>query len=121
MKILPRPQNYQVLEELKGKKQKKNSTKEVDDVLFIQHFLIPCSILMCLTYLLFLTFPVTEASAESSFSKLKLIKFIYKARLYTRKDSELSILSFESKSTRSIDINEILKTASLIVKGSRKF
>ncbi len=46
---------------------------------------------------IFLTIPVTVASAERSFSKLKLIKNYFRSTMSQEKLSTLSILSIENE------------------------
>ena len=60
---------------------------------------------------IFLTLPVTVASAERSFSKLKLIKNYMYMRSNMSQDmlSGLSILSIENERARNLDLSEIVK------------
>jgi len=52
----------------------------------------------------FLTIPVTSATAERSFSKLKLIKN-YLRSIMAHRLSDLSVLSIENERIRGLDIN----------------
>ena len=58
---------------------------------------------------IFLTLPVTVASAERSFSKLKLIKNYMRSTMSQDRLSGLSILSIENERARNLDLSEIVK------------
>ena len=58
---------------------------------------------------IFLTIPVTVASAERSFSKLKLIKNYLRSTMSQERLSALSILSIENERARSLNLHEIVK------------
>uniref|UniRef100_A0A8C2Z5F3 HAT C-terminal dimerisation domain-containing protein n=1 Tax=Cyclopterus lumpus TaxID=8103 RepID=A0A8C2Z5F3_CYCLU len=58
---------------------------------------------------LFLTIPVTVASAERSFFKLKLIKTYLRSSMSQERLSGLAILSIENKRTRSLDVKSVVK------------
>ena len=51
----------------------------------------------CIAFRILLTIPVTIASAEISFSKLKLIKSYLRLTMLQERLSELAILSFKWK------------------------
>lgn len=57
-----------------------------------------------------LTTPVTVASAERSFSKLKLIKTYLRSTMSQERLNSLAILSIENDEARKIDFKEILTT-----------
>lgn len=59
--------------------------------------------------LLFLTIPVTVASAERSFLKLKLIKNYLKTTMVQERFSRLSVISIENRIARNINLEEIIK------------
>ena len=58
---------------------------------------------------IFLTLPVTVASAERSFSKLKLIKNYMRSTMSQDMLSGLSILCIENERARNLDLSEIVK------------
>ncbi|KAG9282427.1 zinc finger MYM-type protein 1-like [Astyanax mexicanus] len=58
---------------------------------------------------LFLTIPVTVASAERSFSKLKMIKNYLRSTMSQDRLSGLAMLSIESQRARRMDLTEIVK------------
>jgi hypothetical protein len=59
-----------------------------------------------------LTIPVTVASAERSFSKLKPINNCLKSAMGQEGRSGLSIISIENRTARNINLEEIIKTLS---------
>jgi len=56
----------------------------------------------------FLTIPVTEASAERSFSKLKLIKTFLRSTMSQSKRSSLAVTSIEKDIGRAISYDDLL-------------
>ncbi|GBM06123.1 hypothetical protein AVEN_134591-1 [Araneus ventricosus] len=56
-----------------------------------------------------LTIPVTVASGERSFSKLKLIKTYLRSSIQQERLNSLAIMSIESEISRSLDLDKILK------------
>ena len=63
---------------------------------------------VCTVLLLFLTIPVTVASAERSFSKLKLIKSYLRSTMGQSRLSGLAILSIENDRARQLDVKDII-------------
>jgi len=59
-------------------------------------------------YLLFLTLPVTVATAERSFSKLKLIKNYLRSTMLQDRLSGLAILSIENEKAKKMDVDELV-------------
>lgn len=58
---------------------------------------------------LYLTLPVTTATAERSFSKLKLIKSYLRSTMTQMRLSDLAILSIEHEETQKINISEVVE------------
>jgi hypothetical protein len=58
--------------------------------------------------ILFATIPVTVATAERSFSKLKLIKTYLRSKISQERLSGLAILSIENKEAKAVDKNELI-------------
>ena len=56
-----------------------------------------------------MTLPVTVASAERSFSKLKLIKNHLRSTMGQERLSSLSLLSIESDLARKIDFDDLIE------------
>jgi hypothetical protein len=65
-----------------------------------------------------LTIPVTVASAERSFSKLKIIKNYLRSTMSQIRLSSFSIISIEKKIAKEINTSDIIST--LANKKSRK-
>jgi len=57
---------------------------------------------------LFVTLPVTVATAERSFSKLKLIKTYLRSKISQERLDNLAILSIENAEAKSIDKAELI-------------
>jgi Domain of unknown function (DUF4371)/hAT family C-terminal dimerisation region len=60
-------------------------------------------------YMLFLTLPVTVASCERSFSKLRMIKNYLRSSCGQERLSGLALLSIESKVARSLNLDDLIK------------
>jgi hAT family C-terminal dimerisation region len=58
--------------------------------------------------LLFLTLPVTVASAERSFSKLKLIKQYLRSTMSQLRLSSLAMLSIERLRAKTLDLDPLI-------------
>lgn len=58
---------------------------------------------------LYLTIPVTTATAERSFSKLKLIKSYLRSTMAQTRLSDLALLSIEHEETQKTNINEVVE------------
>uniref|UniRef100_A0A8C5QMR9 Zinc finger MYM-type protein 1 n=2 Tax=Leptobrachium leishanense TaxID=445787 RepID=A0A8C5QMR9_9ANUR len=63
---------------------------------------------VCVALLLFLTLPVTVATAERSFSKLKLIKSYLRNTMSQQRLSGLALLSIENERARRLNIESIV-------------
>ena len=71
---------------------------------------------------LFSTLPVTVASAERSFSKLKLIKTYLRSTMAQERLDGLSLLAIERESAQKIDLDSIVdKFAKANVRRASKF
>jgi hypothetical protein len=60
------------------------------------------------SYLLYLTLPVSVASCERSFSKLRLIKNYLRSACGQQRLSHLALLSIESATARNLDFNALI-------------
>lgn len=58
--------------------------------------------------ILFCTLPVTVASAERSFSKLKLIKSYLRSSIAQERLDSLALISIENEAARQLDLNELV-------------
>ena len=63
---------------------------------------------VCTALLLFLTLPVTIATSERSFSKLKLIKNHLRSTVGQERLSGLAMLSIENERAKKMDIQSIV-------------
>ena len=64
---------------------------------------------VCTTYMMYLTVPVTVATAERSFSKLKLIKNFLRSSMSQERLSGLSLLSIEHERAKTLDFRKAIK------------
>ena len=62
----------------------------------------------CTALRIFCTLPVTVASAERSFSKLKLIKNFMRSTMTQDRLTDLAVLSIESEIARTVDFDDII-------------
>lgn len=76
---------------------------------------------VCTAYILFTTLPVTTATAERSFSKLKLIKNYLRSTMSQERLTGLSILSIENDTTRETDFNLIVDSFAALKSRKKKF
>lgn len=85
--------------------------REVGTALICEHSTLSTSYPdVCAAYLLFLTLPVTSASAERSFSKLKLIKSYLRSTMSQERLTGLSTISIESETLQEISLDAIINT-----------
>ncbi|KAK5648014.1 hypothetical protein RI129_002906 [Pyrocoelia pectoralis] len=70
---------------------------------------------------IFLTLPVTVASGERSFSKLKIIKNYLRATMGQERLSDLSIISIKKDFSEGINISDIIKDFALKKARKAKF
>lgn len=83
---------------------------DLAQLLFIRHHSILPSVPDVATALkLFLTLPVTVATAERSFSKLKVIKTFLRSTMSQERLCSLTLLSIENAHARNVDIKAALK------------
>lgn len=64
---------------------------------------------VCIAIRIFLTLPVTVASAERSFSKLKLIKNYLRSHMRQDRLTGLAILSIEYDIAKSVQFSDIIE------------
>ena len=65
---------------------------------------------VCTALRTFCTLPVTVASAERSFSKLKLIKNFLRSTMGQEKLNDLAMLSIEAELAKRIDFQDVINT-----------
>ena len=64
---------------------------------------------VCTAHMMYLRVPVTVATAERSFSKLKLIKNFLRSSMSQERLSGLSLLSIEHERTKTLDFRKAIK------------
>ena len=89
---------------------KSGSIYDLANTLIIKHNSILSSVPDVATAIkLFLTIPITVASAERSFSKLKVIKTYLRNSMSQERLSGLAILSIENERALSLDVKSVVK------------
>ena len=86
------------------------SAKEVASFLILENASLATSYPdVCTAYMMYLTVPVTVATAERSFSKLKLIKNFLRSSMSQERLSGLSLLSIEHERAKILDFRKAIK------------
>ncbi|QQP52346.1 Uncharacterized protein FKW44_004473, partial [Caligus rogercresseyi] len=86
------------------------TVRELAKMLLIENSCITASFgEVCTVLMLFLTIPVTVASAERSFSKLKLIKSYLRSSMGQSRLFGLAILSIENARARQLDVQDLIE------------
>ena len=67
-----------------------------------------------------MTIPVTVATAERSFSKLKLIKNFFRSSMSQERLSGLALLSIENERVKNLDFRKVIQQFAS-VKARRKY
>ena len=94
---------------LKGEISKVSCIKDLANMLIIENHSISASFPeICTAMLLFLTIPVTTASAERSFSKLKLVKNYLRSTLAQERLQGLVLLSNEQGTARILNLSQVI-------------
>ncbi|XP_068204448.1 uncharacterized protein [Palaemon carinicauda] len=94
---------------LKGEISKVSSIKNLDNMLIIENHSTSASFPeVCTAMLLFLTIPVTTASAERSFSKLKLVKNYLRSTMAMERLEGLALLSIEQGTARKLNLGKVI-------------
>jgi len=87
----------------------KDDIKQIPTVMELAHFLVVKNYSLLPTFQdLFLTLPVTVATAERSFSKLKLIKTYLRNTMQDDRLNGLAVLSIENAEARKLDVSKII-------------
>ena len=95
---------------MKAELEKLSTIRQIAELLIVKHSSIMTSVPDIVTvFKIFLTIPVTVASAERSFSKLKLIKNYLRSTMSQERVSALSILGIENERARSLNLKDIVK------------
>uniref|UniRef100_H2ZY62 HAT C-terminal dimerisation domain-containing protein n=1 Tax=Latimeria chalumnae TaxID=7897 RepID=H2ZY62_LATCH len=94
---------------LKSEISKQSSVKDLANILIVDNNALASSFSeFCTVLLLFLTIPVTVASAEHSFSKIKLIKNYLRSTMGQERLRGLGMLSIENERARKINLQQII-------------
>ena len=83
-------------------------TKRSIEVLYYLKMMDSCFSNVWIAYRILLTIPVTVASVEISFSKLKLIKSYLRSTMSQERLNGLTILSIEKHMLEQIDFNSLI-------------
>lgn len=84
---------------------------DVAQLLFVNYYCLTSSLPnLCSAYILFLTLPIGSVAAETSFSKLKLIKTYLSSTMIQERLSSLGILSIEHERAQKLDLEAIVDT-----------
>ena len=70
---------------------------------------------------LFMTLPVTVATAETSFSKLKIIKTYLRSTMSQERLDGLAIISIEHECAKNTDFDQMIKEFAMKRARARKF
>ena len=94
---------------------KKLQTEEISSPIDVLNFLSKNSLLevfpnLTIALQLFCTLPVSVASAERSFSKLKLIKTRLRSTMTEQRLSSLAILSIEHELAKTLDFSDVISS-----------
>ncbi|XP_044134789.1 zinc finger MYM-type protein 1-like [Bufo gargarizans] len=86
-----------------------STVKDLSHLLIVENCALSSNLQdVCIALLLFLTIPVTVASAERSFSKLKFIKNYLRSTMSQQRLSGLALLSIENQRARRLNIEAIV-------------
>ncbi|KAJ4938896.1 hypothetical protein JOQ06_028362 [Pogonophryne albipinna] len=88
---------------------KEPSVKDMTKMLIVDHSSMTATFSeVCTALLLYLTIPVTVATAERSFSKLKLIKTYLRSSMGQERLRGLATLSIENSRARKLDLSSVV-------------
>ena len=76
---------------------------------------------VCTAYMMYMTVPVTVATAERSFFKLKLIKNFLRSSISQDRLSGLALLSIENKRAKNSDFRKFIQQFASAKAGRKKF
>ena len=83
----------------------KSTIFEIAQLLLIDYYALSSTFSdVCTAYILLLTLPVTVATCERSFSKLKLVKNYLRSTMSEERLSDLAMLSIENERAKKLDI-----------------
>lgn len=86
-----------------------STVTELARLLIVDNSIIASSVPdLCTLLQLYLTLPVTTATPERSFSKLKIIKTYLRSTMSQTRLNSLAVLSIENEESRSVDIDKVV-------------
>ena len=86
------------------------STKEMASFLFVENAILARTYPdVCTAYMIYMTVPVTIATAERSFFKLKLIKNFLQSFMSQQSVSGLGLLSIKNETAKNLDFRNIIQ------------
>lgn len=92
------------------KSNKISKISQLADYLLIKNKFIASSVPnICTAFIMFITLPVTVASSERSFSKLKIIKSYLRNSMSGTRLCDLSIISIEHERSRCLDLDKLAR------------
>lgn len=94
--------------------------KDLANFLFVENNCLASSLPdLCTEVQLYLTLPVTYATAERSFSNLKLVKTFLRNNMTQTRLSALALISIENETCRTLDLEEVVNK--FMVMSQRRF
>ena len=66
---------------------------------------------VCTAYMMYMTVPVSVATAERSFSKLKLMKNFLRSSMSQERLSDLALLSIKKKRAKNLEFRKIIHSS----------
>ena len=100
----------------------KSTIFEIAQQLLIDYYALSSTFSdVCTACMLLLTLPVTVATCERSFSKLKLIKNYIRSTMSAERLSDLAKLSIENERAKKLDISKLVDIFAQEKARKRKF
>ena len=86
------------------------STKKIASFLIVKNASIATTYSdVCTAYMMYMTVPVTVATAERSLSKLNLIKSFLRSSMFEKRHSGLALLSIENEQAKYLDFRKVIQ------------
>ena len=86
------------------------SAKEMASFLIVENALFATTYPdVCTAYVMYMTVPVTVATADRSFSKLKQIKNFLRSSMSPERLSSLALLSIKNKRIKNLDFRNVIQ------------
>ena len=89
---------------------KRKSAKEMASFLIVKNASLATTYLdVCTAYMMYMTVPVTVATAERFFSKLKLIKNFLQSSMSQERFNGLALLSIKNERAKNFDFRKVIQ------------